>query len=124
MATLCQQKTKTNSINKEITTMTNYFRITAYYEKEDLSAIIDSNGMFEKLWQFSSYIVQKGLKVLEISNADNFIDVNTELANRDTQHVLLRAVYKGKPEYTTQTIDGIEYKAIKVDNVIYVPNKL
>ncbi len=104
--------------------MTNYFRITAYYEKEDLSVIIDSNGMFEKLWQFSSYIVQKGLKVLEISNADNFIDVNTELAEKDTQHVLLRAVCKGKPEYTTQMIDSIEYKAIKVDNVIYVPNKL
>lgn len=104
--------------------MTNYFRITAYYEKEDLSVIIDSNGMFEKLWQFSSYIVQKGLKVLEISNADNFIDVNTQLANKDTQHVLLRAVHKGKPEYIQQTIDGKEYKAIKVDNLIYVPNKI
>ena len=104
--------------------MTNYFRITAYYEKENLSMIIDSNGMFEKLWQFSSYIVQKGLKVLEVSNADNFIDVNTQLADKDTQHVLLRAACKGKPEYATQTIDGIKYKAIKVDNVIYVPNKL
>lgn len=103
--------------------MTNYFRITAYYEKEDLSAIIDSNGMFEKLWQFSSYIVQKGLKVLEISNADNFIDVNTQLADKDTQHVLLRTVHKGKPEYIMQTINSITYKAIKVDNLIYVPEK-
>lgn len=103
--------------------MTNYFRITAYYENEDLSMIIDSNGMFEKLWQFSSYIVQKGLKVLEISNADNFIDVNTKLAENDTQHVLLRAVDKGKLEYITHTIDGITYKAIKVDDVIYVPEK-
>ncbi|MDE6604405.1 MAG: hypothetical protein K2K85_00075 [Clostridia bacterium] len=103
--------------------MTNYFRITAYYEKEDLSAIIDSNGMFEKLWQFSSYIVQKGLKVLEISNADNFLDVNTQLANKDTQHVLLRAVHKGKPEYIQQTIDDKNYKAVKVKDMIYVPNK-
>lgn len=103
--------------------MTNYFRITAYYEKENLSMIIDSNGMFEKLWQFSSYVLQKGLKVLEVSNADNFIDVNTELAEKDTQHVLLRAVCKGKPEYVTQTINGITYKAIKVDNIIYVPKK-
>ena len=103
--------------------MTNYFRITAYYEKEDLSMIIDSNGMFEKLWQFSSYIVQKGLKVLEISNADNFIDVNTQLADRDIQHVLLRAVHKGKPEYITQIIKGITYKAVKVDDMIYVPDK-
>ena len=27
--------------------MTNYFGITAYYEKEDLSVIIDSNRMLE-----------------------------------------------------------------------------
>lgn len=103
--------------------MTNYFRITAYYEKEDLSAIIDSNGMFEKLWQFSSYIVQKGLKVLEISNADNFLDVNTQLAEKDTQHVLLRAVHKGKPEYISQMIDRKEYRAVKVDEIIYLPDK-
>lgn len=29
--------------------MTNYFRITAYYPTENLSVIMDSNGMFEKL---------------------------------------------------------------------------
>ncbi len=103
--------------------MTNYFRITAYYEKEDLSMIIDSNGMFEKLWQFSSYIVQKGLKVLEISNADNFIDVNTQLAEKDTHHVLLRAVHKGKLEYIKQAIDGRTYKAIIVKDMIYIPDK-
>jgi len=103
--------------------MTNYFRITAYYEKEDISVIIDSNGMFEKLWQFSSYILQKGLKVLEVSNADNFIDVNTQLADKDIQHVLLRAVHKGRPEFITQTIDGKPYKAVKVDDTMYVPDK-
>ncbi len=103
--------------------MTNYFRITTYYEKEDLSAIIDSNGMFEKLWQFSSYIVQMGLKVLEISNADNFLDVNTQLAEKDTQHILLRAVHKGKPEYISQMIDRKEYRAVKVDDIIYLPDK-
>ena len=103
--------------------MTNYFRITAYYEKEDLSMIIDSNGMFEKLWQFSSYIVQKGLKVLEISNADNFIDVNTQLAEKDTQHVLLRAAHKGKPEYLAQTINDKNYRAVRVNDMAYVPDK-
>ncbi len=103
--------------------MTNYFRITAYYEKEDLSMIIDSNGMFEKLWQFSSYIVQKGLKVLEISNADNFIDLNTQLAEKDTQHVLLRAVHKGKPEYIQQTINSKTYNAVRIKDMIYIPDK-
>ena len=103
--------------------MTNYFRITAYSEEEDISAIIDSNGMFEKLWQFSAYVLQKGMKVLEVSNSDNFIDVNTQLADKDIQHVLLRAVHKGKPEYLTQTIDGVTYKAVQVKDMIYIPDK-
>ena len=29
--------------------MSNYFRITAYHPEQDLSAIFDSNGYFEKL---------------------------------------------------------------------------
>ena len=37
--------------------MTNYFRITGYYPEQDFCFIIDSNGMFEKLWQFSSYLI-------------------------------------------------------------------
>ena len=44
----------------------NYFRITGYWPENDCCFIIDSNGMFEKLWQFSSDLIQKGLKVLEV----------------------------------------------------------
>lgn len=33
--------------------MANYFRITAYNPNEDVGMIVDSNGKFEKLWQFS-----------------------------------------------------------------------
>lgn len=35
--------------------MNNYFRITGYWPESDICFIIDSNGMFEKLWQFSSF---------------------------------------------------------------------
>ncbi len=45
--------------------MSNYFRITAYHPAENLSAIFDSNGYFEKLWQFSAYLIQKGFKIIE-----------------------------------------------------------
>ncbi len=103
--------------------MTNYFRITAYHEKENLSAIIDSNGKFEKLWQFSSYVLQKGFTILEVSNADNFIDVNFDLANKDTQHVLLRAAQSGKPEYIKHYIGDVPYKAVQVNDMIYIPER-
>lgn len=34
--------------------MANYFRITAYSPAENIGMIVDSNGKFEKVWQFSS----------------------------------------------------------------------
>lgn len=46
--------------------MTNYFRITAYHPARNICAVFDSNGRFEKLWQFSSYLVQKGFKIVEV----------------------------------------------------------
>ena len=47
--------------------MSNYFRITAYHPVKNICAIFDSNGRFEKLWQFSAYLVQKGFKIVEVS---------------------------------------------------------
>ena len=45
-----------------------YFRITAYSKDNDFSCIIDSNGMFEKLWQFSAYLVSKELNIIQSIN--------------------------------------------------------
>ena len=103
--------------------MNNYYRITGYCEKEDFCFIIDCYGMFEKLWQFSSYLLQKGLKVLEVGNADKFLDGNIDRIQENTDKMLLRANYDGKPEYLTQTIDGITYKSVKVADKIYIPDK-
>ena len=103
--------------------MKNYFRITGYCPEHDFSFIIDSNGMFEKLWQFSSMLIQKGLKVLEVSNSDQFLDVNIEPIKEDTEHIILRATAEGKPEYIEQIIDCNVYKSIKVRDKVYVSNK-
>ena len=74
--------------------MANYFRITAYHPTENLSVIMDSNGLFEKLWHFSSFMVSKGFKILE-----------------DTVHVILRACKSGKPEIAGNriTVEGKSY---------------
>lgn len=53
--------------------MTNYFRITAYHPEQNISVIMDSYGKFEKLWQFSAYMVQKGFKVLAVGNDETFL---------------------------------------------------
>ena len=101
----------------------NYYRITGYCPENDFCFIVDSNGMFEKLWQFSSLLIQKGLKVLEVSNLEKIIDINIKPSPEDKEHIILRANADGKPEYITQTIDGITYKAVKVGDKIYIPNK-
>lgn len=100
-----------------------YFRITGYCPEHDFCFILDSNGKYEKLWEFSSLIIQKGLKVIEVSKEENMIDVNITKANVDNEHILLRANACGKPEIINQIIDGITYKAIKVADKIYIPNK-
>lgn len=103
--------------------MNNYYRITGYCEQEDFSFILDCYGAFEKLWQFSSLLVQKGLKVLEVGNETKFTDGNIAHITENTEKVVLRASAKGKPEYITQTINGVSYKAVKIADKIYIPDQ-
>lgn len=77
--------------------MNNYFRITAYHPTENISVIMDSNGKFEKLWQFSSFLVQKGFEIVAVGKDDNFAIGNIPLANPDRHNILLRACDKGRP---------------------------
>ena len=52
--------------------MANYFRITAYHPTENLSVIMDSNGLFEKLWRSS--MVSKGFKIIEVGDEGKFYE--------------------------------------------------
>lgn len=78
--------------------MANYFRITAYHPIEDISVIMDSNGMFEKLWQFSAFMVSKGFKIIEVGGEDKFDFGDMDRAEQDSDKVILRACGKGKPQ--------------------------
>lgn len=77
--------------------MNNYFRITGYDPKHDFSFILDCHGMFEKKWQFSSYLVQRGLKVLDIVDVTNTTEY--PFAPEDREHLFLRASGSGNPPY-------------------------
>lgn len=102
---------------------TKYFRVTAYHPAEDISAIIDSNGMFDKLWEFSSYLLQKGFKILEVSGDDKFIDVNIDRAEASTDKFFLRAYTKGMPSTIAYELDGKQHAVIKVGDKLYIPDK-
>lgn len=103
--------------------MTKYFRITAYEQNKDFSIIMDTYGMFDKLWQFSADLIKRGLKILEVSSDEQFIDVNIDkLTEEEPDKFILRAFAQGKPEYLQQNINGVAYKAVKVGEKIYIPN--
>jgi hypothetical protein len=102
---------------------TQYYRVTAYHPALNLSVIMDCNGMFEKLWQFSSFMVQKGFKILEVSTDEKFLDGNIEKAEREPDRVILHAQQPGNPENTTYGHDGITYHAVKVADMIYIPDR-
>lgn len=74
----------------------NYFRITGYNQENDFCFILDSNGMFEKLWQFSAFIISNGLKVLEVAKIEDIIDINIEKVEQDSEHIFLRAIMNNK----------------------------
>ena len=103
--------------------MKNYFRVTGYYPQEDFCFIVDTNGKFEQVWQFSSMLVKKGIKIIEVGDTEKFLDVNLPKISEKSDKVFLRATAKGKPEYTSITLNGAEYRAVKVGDKTYIPNK-
>ena len=102
--------------------MNNYFRITGYNQKGKYSFIMDCNGMFEQLWQFSKCLLDHDMQVIEVSKNENFLDGNINRLEQDNEHIIARATAKGKPENVIHEVNGIKYKAIKVANKIYIPN--
>jgi hypothetical protein len=95
--------------------MSNYFRVTAYHENENLSVIIDSNGYFNEIWELSALMIQKGFRVLEVSDSSQFLDGNIDRADKDTENLIVRACCKGKPTYNGNVVE-VECKS-------YTPEK-
>ncbi len=77
--------------------MNNYYRITAYHPAEDLSVIADSNGKFEKLWEFSAYLVSKGFKVIAVNKEEGFEIGNLPKIALNNDKITIQAYFKGKP---------------------------
>lgn len=93
--------------------MNNYFRITAYHPAEDLSVIADSNGKFEKLWEFSAYMVSKGFKVIAVNKEDGFENGNMPKIAPDKDKITIQAYLIGRPDINGKTISvGVNHYII------------
>ena len=84
--------------------MNNYFRITAYHPAEDLSVIADSNGKFEKLWEFSAYLVSKGFDIIAVNRENGFEIGNMPKIAPDKDKITIQAYLIGKPDVNGKTI--------------------
>lgn len=71
----------------------NNYRITGYDPKHDFTFILDSYGMFDVNWKFSSYLVLRGLKIIKIVDINN-----TDNLPNDKEHLFLRKTEQGKIE--------------------------
>lgn len=93
--------------------MDNYFRITGYRPKENVSFIIDCSGKFQALWEFSSYLVSKGVEIVAVGRDERMSYGNFPRAEYDTEHLFLRACAQGRPEMSGKiiTVHGKFYTA-------------
>lgn len=83
----------------------NYYRITAYNKELNVCLIADSNGKFEKLWQFSSFFVCKGFEIIAVAKEEDFSLGNIPKAKPDKNNILLRACGKGRPSIENNVIE-------------------
>ena len=85
--------------------MNNYFRITGYYPAKNVCFIADSNGKFKELYDFSSYLIEKGVKVVKARAEGRFDFGNIPKAPPDDTYLILRACAKGQPTCVDGTVN-------------------
>lgn len=95
--------------------MANYYRITAYHPDENLLVIMDSNGMFDKLWKFSAFMVSKGFRIIEVGDDEKFDFGDMPKAEYNADQIFLRAVCSDMPKQDGNHIDvaGKRYSVTK-----------
>lgn len=103
--------------------MNNYFRVTGYCKEQNIGFIIDSYGYYDKLWQLSSELIQKNVEIIAVSDSNKFLNGNITWTDCDNGFLIARAACDGRPQETTFTVEGIKYKALKVGDKIYIPDK-
>ena len=76
--------------------MNAYLRVTGYYPQADVGFIADSNGRFPDLWEFTSYLTERGIKIISVSMA-NFGDGELPRTEENKDCFIIRACGQGKP---------------------------
>ena len=100
---------------------TEYYRITAYHAPEGLAIIADSYGKFEKLWEFSKYLMERGFNVIAVDREQFFIDGTMPKVDTESPKLMIRAI--GRVEPNTFPDMGYEDKTgilVQLGDVAYL----
>lgn len=97
----------------------NYFRITVYNPKHDFSAILDTYGKYNEIWEFSAYLVSKGFKIIEVGANENLIEGSFKAITEQSNKIFVRGVARGRPIIQNVTYDNRPCKAISVYDKAY-----
>ena len=74
-------------------------------------------------WQFSSYLIQHGCKIVEVNNSDNFLNYkNLPLLTEPSDKIIIRAMEEGRTNYVPHVINGNNYKILVMGNKQYIPD--
>lgn len=99
-----------------------YFRITVYHPQEDFSAILDANGKYEKLWEFSAFLVSKGLNIIAVCRAELIVPDTLEyvpLIDKPSDKIMLRVIEKGKASCEEMEYESRKCKIVSVGTTAY-----
>ena len=105
------------------TEKTEYCRITVYHKEKNMSAIFDSNGMYETLGDFRVHLLGRGNTIIAASTDAQFLDGNFDKTDYDEEQITCRAYHTGEPIKITYEVDGVTYHAVQVDDKIYIPDR-
>lgn len=92
--------------------MDKYYRITAYHKEENITAIFDSNGYFNALWEFAVFLREKGFETLSVGKDQNFTFGDMKPVPENTQKIYCRALQKGfaMRENKIVIVNNLKYK--------------
>ena len=96
-----------------------YYRITAYHPDEDISVILDSNGKFDTLWEYSSHLVSQGFKILALCRENAFAECTFPLIE-NSKKLAVRAIAKGIADINDFECNNRKCRSISVGDKIYV----
>ena len=73
--------------------------------------------------QFAFTKLYEGMKVLEVSTEEKFLDGNIPRASEHHESLFIQAARKGRPTISTVTVEGKSYRGIEIAGRYYVPDR-